>query len=130
MEKTIVSLLFIGSAPKFLFLGDKMDSPMYRVEGFVAIYLALAFSFIPAIALSLILDSIDTFYKACFILLIIMLLILLWKVLAIKDSTIQAYFYNFNKMSKAKALCLFVAIFISQFFFLLFPCFLAKSILI
>lgn len=51
MEKIIVSLLFIGSAPKFLFLGDKMDSPMYRVEGFVAIYLALAFSFIPAIAL-------------------------------------------------------------------------------
>ena len=44
-----------------------MDSPMYRAEGFVAIYLALAFSFIPAIALPLILDSKDTFYKADFI---------------------------------------------------------------
>ncbi len=129
MKKIISFLLFIWSAPKFLFLGEKMDSPMNRIEGVVAVFLSLLFSFIPNVAFLLLLESKETFYKLCFISLGITLPFFVWNVFSVNENIVRAYFSAFNKMSKIKAICLFFMAFIMQFFLILFPIIVAKSIL-
>ena len=117
MNRIISFLLFIGSAPYFLFAKDKIESPCSSVEVMVAVILCfLIFSpfIVPFIVLFKVLDFFESpvnFIIFYYSFLGIMFLFSLWKVFSIKKEIIRTYFHVFSKMSKLRAISLFFLIF-------------------
>ncbi len=117
MNRIISFLLFIGSAPNFLFAKDKIEPPG-SVEVMVAVILCcLIFSpfIVPFIVLFKVLDFFEespvNFIILYYSFLGIMFLFSLWKVSSIKKEIIRTYFHVFSKMSKLRAISLFFLIF-------------------
>ncbi|MBO7507720.1 MAG: hypothetical protein J6T67_10115 [Paludibacteraceae bacterium] len=129
MEKTISFLLFIISAPKYLFYGDKMSFPAVGAEGLVAMFLGVVISFVPNIVFLLIPGSKETYCTIYMISVGISTLISLCKVITIKDDIVRTYFYEFYKISRARALCLMFVLFFAQVFLILITFLIADSVL-
>lgn len=129
MEKTITFLLFIGSTPKYLFLGNKMHEPMYRVEVFAVSFLALAISAVLSMVSLLFFETKNSFCIFFYTSFSLLSLIFLWKVFSVKEDTIKNYFRQFSQMSKWKAFFLWVLSLVMMLSFILIPVFLADIFL-